>query len=190
KMMFHGDELAQRKANPPKHQYLGEIKVWKPIVAAIDGHCLGGSMAMALGADLRVASERATFGMAMVKRGLFPAGATQWLPRMIPRAIALEILFTGDPISAQRAYEAGLVNKVASQERLRPEALALAQRVAENAPRAVQHIKELSYLGMNEHFDKAVAIGWGIYTKHLASEDVKEGEQAFREHRKPKYTGR
>ncbi len=190
KVMFHGDELEARRSRPPLHQYLGEIDVWKPIIAAIDGYCLGGGMAMALGADLRVASENATFGLTMIKRGLFPTGATQWLPRMIPRAIALELLLTGDSITAQRAYELGLVNKVVPRDRLMSAATELAERIAENPPLAVQAIKELTYIGINEPFDEAIRQGWAMYKKSLDTEDVKEGAKAFQERRKAVYRGR
>ncbi|MCH7552837.1 MAG: enoyl-CoA hydratase/isomerase family protein [Chloroflexi bacterium] len=190
KMMFHGDEMKSRAERPPKHQYLGEIKVWKPIIAAVDGYCLGGGMSMALGADLRIASENAVFGMTMLKRGLFPAGATQWLPRMIPRAVAMELLLTGDSISAQRAYEIGLVNRVVPADQLMPAAMEMAQRIAENSPTAVQAIKELSYMGMNEHFDEAIRLSWAMYAENLTSADVKEGSDAFLERRKPTFKGR
>ena len=190
KVMFHGDELAARKSRPPAHQYLGEIEIWKPIIAAIDGYCLGGGMAMALGADLRIASENATFGLTMIKRGLFPTGATQWLPRMIPRAVAMEMLLIGDSITAQRAYELGLVNKVVSQEQLMPAAIEMAERIAENPPLEVQAIKKLAHIGMNEPFDEAVRQGWALYEQSLSTEDVEEGSKAFRERRKAVYRGR
>jgi len=189
KSMFHGAELADRKARPPRHQYLGEIPVWKPIIAAIDGYCLGGGLAMALGADLRIATEQATLGLTMLKRGLFPPGATQWLPRMVPRAVALEMLFTGDSISARRAYEIGLVNQVVPRQELMPSAIKLAERIGASSPLAVQRIKELTYIGMNKPFDEAVRLGWEMYTQALSAEDVKEGEQAFREKRKPVFKG-
>jgi enoyl-CoA hydratase/carnithine racemase len=190
KSMFHGTELADRKAHPPRHQYLGEIPVWKPIIAAIDGYCLGGGLAMALGADLRIATQRATLGLTMLKRGLFPPGATQWLPRMAPRAVALEMLFTGDSVTAQRAYEVGLVNKVVPNDQLMPEAMKLAARVCENSPLAVQRIKELTYIGLNKPFDEAIRLGWEMYAKALSAEDVAEGSRAFRERRKPVFKGR
>src|ERR1700674_293684 len=95
------------------------LEVWKPVIAAINGYCLGGGMTLMLATDIRVASEHATFSLAEVKRGIVAGnGGTQRILRNVPHAIAMEMLLTGDPIDAQSAARWGLVNKVAPKDKL------------------------------------------------------------------------
>ena len=103
----------------------------KPVIAAINGHCLAGGLELALACDLRIAAEHATFGLPEVRWGLIPgAGGTQRLPRAIPLGIAAEMIMTGEPIEAQRALALGLVSRVVPREALLAEALALARIAA------------------------------------------------------------
>src|SRR5207247_9249742 len=124
------------------------LEVWKPVIAAVNGYCLGGGMTLMLATDIRVASENATFSVAEVKRGVIPGnGGTQRLLRQLPHAIAMEMLLTGDAIDAQTAERWGLVNKVVPPERLLDTAMEYARRIAANAPLAVQAAKELALRG-------------------------------------------
>lgn len=122
----------------------------KPIVAAINGYCLGLGLELALACDVRIASPNAVFGLPEVRWGIIPGqGGTQRLPRAIAPNLALEMILTGEPITAARAQEIGLVNRVVPLERLRSEALAIAQRIARFPPRAVRHARESVHRGLD-----------------------------------------
>ncbi len=122
----------------------------KPVVAAINGLCLGLGLELALACDLRWASPNATFGLPEVRWGIIPGqGGTQRLPRALPPNVALEMMLTGAPISAARAYELGLINRIVPLERLRAEAGAVAARIAELPPRAVRTARESVRRGLD-----------------------------------------
>ncbi len=115
----------------------------KPVVAAINGFCLGLGLELALACDVRLASPNAVFGLPEVRWGIIPGqGGTQRLPRAIAPNLALEMILTGEPISASRAYEIGLINRIVPLTRLRAEAFAIAERIAGFPPRAVRHARE------------------------------------------------
>ncbi len=163
--------------------------IFKPIIAAVNGLCVAAGMEFLQGTDLRIAAEHATFGLAEVRWGRVPRGGSHIrLPRQIPWAVAMEILLTGKPIDAQRAYDIGLVNKVVPIDQLMDEAIALAETICKNGPLAVRTAKEIAVrsLGLEQSFvlEKALAL------KVLASEDAKEGPRAFAEKRPPRFTGR
>lgn len=114
------------------------LEVWKPVIAAVNGLCLGGGMTLLFATDIRVAASHASFSLAEVKRGIIPGnGGTQRALAQLPHAIAMEMLLTGDPIDAEAAHRFGLVNRVVPKEELMPAALAIARRIAANAPLAV-----------------------------------------------------
>lgn len=122
----------------------------KPIVAAVNGYCLGLGLEMALACDVLLASPNSVFGLPEVRWGIIPGqGGTQRLPRAVPPNLALEMILTGEPISSARAYEIGLVNRIVPLPRLRPEALALARRIAEFSPRAIWHAREAVRRGLD-----------------------------------------
>ncbi len=122
----------------------------KPVIAAINGYCLGGGLELALACDLRYASDRATFGLPEVRWAILPGqGGTQRLPRLIPPPIALEMILTGRPISAERALEAGLLNAVVPPERLREVSWEIAEAIAAQPPRAVRHAREAVRRGLD-----------------------------------------
>ena len=162
----------------------------KPIIAAINGHCLAGGLELALACDLRVAAEHATFGLPEVKRGIIPgAGGTQRLPRLIPRAIALELLLTGDAIDAPAALAAGLINRVVPKEQLLAAARTLAQRIAVNAPLAVQTARAAALAGAHLPLAEGLRLEQ-LYAEPLRStEDAAEGVRAFIEKRSPNFVG-
>jgi enoyl-CoA hydratase len=171
----------------------GGLTSWtprKPVIAAVDGYALAGGMELALACDMIVASKGAKFGIPEAKRGLVAAGGgVVQLPRLLPRALAMELALTGDPITAERAYELGLINMVADGLAIEG-ARYLAGRVAENGPLAVIASKGIvrdSWLWredeLNEKQNPYIA-------KVFSSEDAREGATAFAQKRKPEWKGR
>lgn len=162
----------------------------KPTVAAVQGKALGGGLEIALTADVIVASQDAEFGLPEVKRGLIAAaGGVMRLPRRIPRNVALEMIMTGTPISAQRAYELGLVNRVVPPGQALEVAHRLARDIAANAPLAVRMSKWIADNSVDwptaELFERQQPKAQII----RESKDAAEGPQAFVEKRQPAWTG-
>ncbi|MDP3762401.1 MAG: enoyl-CoA hydratase-related protein [Ramlibacter sp.] len=167
------------------------LEVWKPVIAAINGHCLAGGMTLMLATDLRVVAEHATFALSEVKRGIIPAnGGTQRLPQQLPHAIAMEMLLLGESIDAATALRWGLVNRVVPAAQVMETALALARRVAANAPLAVQAIKELALRGQSESLSTGLRMEQLVQRVLQVTEDAAEGRQAFAEKRPARFTGR
>ncbi len=169
-------------------------EVWKPIIAAVNGHCLGGALELALHCDLIVASETATFGCPEVTHGWPAPVSVFYLPRVIPGKIAMEMLLTGDRISAARAYEVGLVNRVVPAAELMATATAYANRICENPPLAVRATKELVLRGRDMPLDYP-PMAWHLLSDSVTqrvqlSEDREEGRRAFAEKRKPVFKGK
>lgn len=163
----------------------------KPLIAAVNGVAVAGGCEIALACDLIVASEKAAFGVPEVKRSLVAgAGGLFRLPRAVGMAPALEMILTGDPIDAARAYELGLVNKVVAPEKLMDEAKALARRIIANAPLAVQESRNVASQALRASDDtlwKASAEAMGRLSE---TEDFKEGPRAFIEKRAPQWKAR
>jgi enoyl-CoA hydratase/carnithine racemase len=164
-------------------------QTWKPLIAAINGFALAGGWSIAQMCDLRVAADNAQLGITETKWSLLPPFGTI-LPRMVPLSAVLELVMTAQPISAQRAYDIGFVNKVVPAEDLMAEALTLAQQIAENAPLAVRYFKELAYRGLNMSTQDISALAYHMYDQLLQTEDSKEGPRAFAEKRKPQWKAR
>jgi enoyl-CoA hydratase/carnithine racemase len=162
---------------------------WKPLIAAINGYAMAGGWAIAQMCDLRLAAEDALLGITEARWSLLPPFATL-LPKLIPMAAVLELVFTGQPITAQRAYEIGFVNKVVPKERLMEEARALAQQIIANAPLSVRYFKELAYRGLDMSEPALAALTRHLYDQLLRTEDAKEGPRAFAEKRQPRWQGR
>jgi crotonobetainyl-CoA hydratase len=166
----------------------------KPTIAAVNGFALGGGTELALASDLVVAVESATFGLPEITRGLFAAaGGVFRLPAQIPRKIAMEMIFTGEPISAARALALGLVNQIVPDGAALEAALALAGKISANAPLAVQASKRLA-TGTNDGVVSGEELSWQQndheMTAVFASEDAREGTLAFTEKRPPVWQGR
>ncbi len=160
-----------------------------PLVGAANGAAVAGGFELLLACDVIVAAEHTTFALPEVQRGLIPAGGGIFLGTRVPLGVALELTLTGDPISAARAYELGLVNAVVPAAELLQRALAFAERIAGNGPLAVTAIKELVRLGVtdaNLARDRMAALLPTVFT----SEDAHEGAQAFVEKRAPVWRGR
>jgi enoyl-CoA hydratase/carnithine racemase len=168
-----------------------DYQCWKPIVAAVHGNVFGGGLELALCADLRVADETARFGSPEVRWGLMQgAGATQRLPRFVPFGIALEMLFTGDPIDADRAERLGLVNHVVPAGDALSGALQLAERILSRAPLGVRRAKEAAYLGWDQPLTQGLRTEMLLSRTLSGTADLEEGRQAFTERRPPHWQAR
>jgi E-phenylitaconyl-CoA hydratase len=166
------------------------LELWKPVIAAVNGYCLGGGMTMLLATDIRIAAEHATFSVAEVKRGVFPAnGGTQRIAQQLPHAIAMDMLLTGDAIDAATALRWGLVNKVVPQAEVLPAAMDYARRLAANAPLAVQAAKELALRSRDLDLASGLRMEQLFLRLLQTSDDVQEGAAAFAEKRPPQFKG-
>lgn len=164
--------------------------VSKPVIGAANATAVAGGFELLLACDMVVASEKAMFGLPEVKRGLFPAGGGIQICRRIPMAVALELALTGDAIDARRAQTLGLVNRVVPPGRVLEEAVALAERIGENGPLAVEVIKRLMLAVPDVSREEAWRQQSEVQAKVFGSEDAKEGARAFIEKRPPRWTGR
>ena len=166
-------------------------KIYKPIIAAVNGPCTAGGMEMLGGIDIRVACPEATFAVMEPKRGLFAGGGTTVrLPRQIPFPQAMEFLLCADQIPAQRALEMGLLNAVVPREDLLATAYDYARRITVNAPLAVQATKRSVLEGLGMSLRDAYRNESAISTEIFSTEDAKEGPRAFAEKRPPIWQGR
>lgn len=166
------------------------LEVWKPVIAAVNGYCLGGGVTLMLATDIRIASAHAQFGVPEVMRGIVPAnGGTQRLLSQLPYAIAMELMLTGSRMDAETAARWGLVNKVVPADQLMTTALAYASRIAANAPLAVQAAKELAIRSRDMPMSSGLRMEQFVNRMLQATEDVQEGKQAFAEKRMPNFKG-
>ena len=167
------------------------VKLYKPIIAAVNGTCVAGGMEMLGGTDIRVASDTATFAVMEPKRGLFAGGGTTVrLPRQIPYPAAMEFLLCADQIPAQRALEMGVLNEVCRPADLMERALEYAHRITANGPFAVRKTKESVLRGLATDMKEAYRIESQLSGEVFASEDAKEGPKAFAEKRAPDWKNR
>jgi E-phenylitaconyl-CoA hydratase len=192
---FAAGVLLSRRAEASRGGYtrlidLSDLDIWKPMIAAVNGYCLGGGLELALQCDLRLASENASFGLSEVKLASVPAvGGVQYLLRAIPAAHAMKLALTGDRIDAAQAHGIGLISDVFSRDGLLDEAIELARRIAANGPLAIQAVKRLAvetaHLSRRE-FVAASNLQWGLLRD---TADRIEGRRAFAEKRVPLYRG-
>ncbi|HEX9816994.1 MAG TPA: enoyl-CoA hydratase-related protein, partial [Candidatus Thermoplasmatota archaeon] len=162
----------------------------KPVICAVNGFAFGGGCEIALACDMLLAAESATFALPEVGLGIHPGfGGTQRLPRLIGPARAKELIFTGDRITAAQAEKIGLVNKVVKDADLLPEAMRIAQKIAEMAPVAIGLAKEAVNRGLETDLDSGLALETNSVTLTFATEDQKEGMRAFLEKRKANFRG-
>ncbi len=162
----------------------------KPLIAAINGYAFGGGLEVALACDLRIASTNAQMGQPEVGLGLLPGwGGTQRLPRLLGESRAMEIVLTGDPLSAERALEIGLVHKVVEPDELIGAARALAERICRNGPLAVRACKSAAVRGMQTSLDEGLQIEQLYFERLAYTDDMKEGVAAFNERRTAQFTG-
>ena len=165
--------------------------MWKPVIAAVNGPCAGAGLSFALGCDIRIASENATFGAAFARMGLHPDwGASWFLPRLVGSANACELMFTGAMISAAEAERIGLVNRVVPHDQLMPAVMDLATTMAKNSPKVLRLAKESIYRSLTSDLETAFDRESKVQAECFYSEDFLEGIRAFKEKRKPEFKGR
>ena len=162
-----------------------------PVVAAVRGRCLGGGFELAQAADIVVAAESATFGLPEIRLGVFPPAACALLPRMAPRGVAAELVFTGSSMDAAAAAEAGLVRLVVPDQELEARALELAERIARQSVAALRVAKRALRATADAGLPQGLALASAIYVDELmATEDALEGLTAFVEKRPPAWRHR
>lgn len=163
----------------------------QPVVAAIEGDATGAGLELALAADIRIASEHATFALPHVARGLVPdGGATARLPRLAGRGIAAEMILLGAAIDGRRAAACGLVNEALPRARVRDRAMAIAEAIAAQGPLAVRYAKEAILRGLDMPLDAALRYETDLTVILQTTDDRAEGVRAFLDKRPPTFTGR
>ena len=167
------------------------LTLTKPVIAAIQGHCNGGGLEQALGADIRVSAEDAHFGFGEIRLGWIPGGhGTQRLPRTIPLGNALELLYTGNRIDAREAYRLGLVNHLVPLDHLMEKCEQIAADIIKSAPLAVQRMKTVVMQGIDMPLPRAVEFEKESFQWLMQTEDAQEGALAFAEKRAPNWKGK
>ena len=172
---------------------LGEMveKLEKPVIAAVNGFCLGGGCEIAMGCDIIIASEKAKFGQTEINIGIIPGGGgTQRLQRLIGACRAKELIFTGDIIRADEADRIGLVNRVVPMDELLPTAKEIAAKIATKSAAALKLAKTAINRGMQTNLESGLKYEYELYSLSLSLEDKTEGVNAFLEKRKPTFIGK
>jgi len=163
----------------------------KPIIAMVNGYCLGGGCEVALACDIRVASETASFGQPEINLGIIPGGGgTQRLPRLVGEGNAMEMILTGEIIDAQTAFNLGLVNHVVPADQLEIKTMEIANRIAEKSPIALRLAKEAIKLAARSNLDEGLRREVDLFALCFSSADKEEGVKAFLEKRKPEFKGK
>ena len=166
-------------------------KVGKPVVAAVNGHALGGGLELALACDFIVAADSAVFAAPEVLIGIMPGfGGTQRLPRLIGKSRAKEMIFTGERVSAEQAYAIGLVNRIVSDDLLLTETAALLKAICSRGVLSLRVAKEVIDAGSGVDLATACLMERDAFALCFATHDQKEGMRAFMEKREPRFTGR
>jgi len=163
--------------------------VWKPIIAVLDGHVNGAGLWLAMESDIRIASPEARFGLFEAKIN-FPVEFASFLTRYMPFAVVMELLITGNTLSAERAYQLGIINKIVPREKLMEEAEKYAEKICMNGPLAVRVMKQLVRRSWDMNSESALALAESLIGPVVSSEDTMEGIMAFLEKRKPKWKGK
>ena len=162
--------------------------IWKPFIAAINGYALGGGLELALQCDIRIAADHARLGLPEIKIGYMPgAGGTQRLPRFVPRAVAAEMILTGNHIDAQEAYRIGLISRVVPLAQLMPAANEMAETICQRGPLGVRTSKEAMIRGYSMPLEEGLELEKALNNSLKSTEDFKEGARAFAEKRPPQY---
>jgi len=163
----------------------------KPVIAMINGYCLGGGCELALACDIRIASQNASFGQPEINLGIIPGGGgTQRLTRLVGEGKAMEIILTGEIIDANTAFAIGLVNHVVPADQLQTKTLEIAGRIADKSPIALQLAKEAVKLASKSNLDEGLRREVDLFALCFSTEDKNEGVSAFLEKRKPAFQGK
>ncbi len=163
----------------------------KPVIAMVNGYCLGGGCELALACDIRIASDKASFGQPEINLGIIPGGGgTQRLTRLLGEGKAMELILTGEIIDAQTAFTLGLVNHVVPADQLEMKTMAIANRIAEKSPIALRLAKEAIKLASRSNLDEGLRREVDLFALCFSSEDKDEGVNAFLEKRKPEFKGK
>ena len=166
------------------------VEIWKPVIAAVNGYCLGFACTLVAACDFVIASERAEFGFPEVRIGVPTIQGAVRMPQKVGWQNAMELLLIGERVNAARAKEMGLVGKVVPHEDLMAEAKALAARLCQSAPLAVRATKEVAWRGQQMPFVEAIRFGETMRRVAGATDDAKEGMAAAREKRTPEWKAR
>ena len=163
----------------------------KPVIAMVNGYCLGGGCELALACDIRIASDNASFGQPEINLGIIPGGGgTQRLPRLVGEGKAMEMVLTGEIINAQEAFRWGLVNQVVPADHLEAKTMEIANRIAEKSPIALRLAKEAVKLASRSSLDEGLRREVDVFALCFSSEDKDEGVKAFLEKRKADFKGK
>ena len=190
--LAHASAIDAERSSSSGQEVLNLVEnLGKPVIAAINGFALGGGCETAMACTIRIAVEHAKFGQPEVKLGLLPGGGgTQRLPRLVGKGRALQLILSGEIISAQEAWRIGLVNEVVPAADLIPRAEAILKMIASNAPIAVKLSLEAVNKGMDTSQSEGFALEASYFGLCAGTEDKKEGTSAFLEKRAPKFLGR
>jgi enoyl-CoA hydratase/carnithine racemase len=190
--LAHASAIDAERSSSSGQEVLDLVEnLGKPVIAAINGFALGGGCETAMACTIRIAVEHAKFGQPEVKLGLLPGGGgTQRLPRLVGKGRALQLILSGEIISAQEAWRIGLVNEVVPAADLIPRAEAILKMIASNAPIAVKLSLEAVNKGMDTSQSEGFALEASYFGLCAGTEDKKEGTSAFLEKRAPKFLGR
>ena len=181
-----------RSINTEDGNFAGFVyyKRTKPVIAAVDGLATAGGCEIALACDMIIATTRSSFGLAEVKRNLIAAaGGLYRLPRALGERVAMEVILTGEPLPAQRAFDLGMVNHLVEPGEALNMAIALAEKISENAPLAVRASRRVVLAAATEDDDTLIGMTNEEFSVVLESSDTREGLQAFIEKRPPRWTG-
>jgi enoyl-CoA hydratase len=163
----------------------------KPIIAMVNGYCLGGGCEVALACDLRIASDKASFGQPEINLGIIPGGGgTQRLTRLVGEGKSMEMILSGEIINAETAHAIGLANHVVPADQLEAKTMEIANRIAEKSPVALRLAKEAVKLASKSNLDEGLRREVDLFALVFSSEDKDEGVKAFLEKRKPEFKGR
>jgi len=163
----------------------------KPVIAMVNGYCLGGGCELALACDIRIASDKASFGQPEINLGIIPGGGgTQRLTRLVGEGKAMELILTGAIIDAQTAFNLGLINHVVPAEQLEAKTMEIANRIAEKSPIALRLAKEAIKLASRSNLDEGLRREVDLFALCFSSADKDEGVKAFLEKRKPEFKGK